>query len=157
MTGKQSLKDFAYFLYDRMLLPLRFNAKYYLKVYPHVVDKVISGRYRSAIEHYRVAGKQQSFCFASPNDKFWRPAKNLLYALYDKILLPLRFDKKYYLRAYPDVADGIAAGRYRSAIEHYRVVGRESLSTPTQVQPPSDIVALSMMFLSPSLSSIGQR
>ena len=69
---------------------------------------------------------------------------------------PLRFDKKYYLRAYPDVADGIAAGRYRSAIEHYRVAGRD-FPTATQVLSPSDTVASSMTFLSPSLSSIGQR
>ena len=124
-TGKQSLKEFIYFLYDKMLLPLRFDEKFYLRAYPHVADKIASGRYRSAIEHYRIAGRKQSFSYAGPYGKLARIAKDLVYFLYDKTLLPLRFDEKYYLRAYPHVADKIASGRYRSAIEHYRIAGRK--------------------------------
>ena len=63
-TGKQSLKEFIYFLYDKMLLPLRFDEKYYLRAYPHVADKIASGRYSSAIEHYRIAGRKQSFSYS---------------------------------------------------------------------------------------------
>ena len=63
-TGKQSLKEFIYFLYDKMLLPLRFDEKYYLRAYPHVADKIASGRYCSAIEHYRIAGRKQSFSYS---------------------------------------------------------------------------------------------
>ena len=124
-TGKQSLKEFIYFLYDKILLPLRFDEKYYLRAYPHVAEKIASGRYSSALEHYRNAGREQSFSYAGPGGKFWRLAKELMFFLYDKTLLPLRFDEKYYLRAYPHVADKIASGRYCSAIEHYRIAGRE--------------------------------
>jgi hypothetical protein len=120
----KSLKDIAYSLYDRTLLPLRFDEKYYLRAYPHVADKIASGRYRSAIEHYRIAGRKQSFSYAGRGGKFWRLAKELACLLYDRTLLSLWFDEKYYLRAYPHVVDKIASGRYRSAIEHYRIAGR---------------------------------
>ena len=63
-TGKQSLGDFIYFLYDRTLLPLRFDEKYYLRAYPQVADKIASGQYSSAIEHYRIAGRKLSFSYS---------------------------------------------------------------------------------------------
>ena len=107
------------------MLPIRFDEKFYLKTYPHVVDRIACGRYRSALEHYRFAGRKQSFCYGRVSSKLWRFAKELFYFLYDRTLLPLRFDEKYYLRAYPDVVDKLASGRYSSAIEHYRVAGRK--------------------------------
>ncbi|HEY5706506.1 MAG TPA: hypothetical protein VIS96_13120 [Terrimicrobiaceae bacterium] len=61
----------------------------------------------------------------APRDELRERAKEVMYFLYDKLLLPLRFDEKYYLKAYPEVADEIASGRYRSAIEHYRFAGRQ--------------------------------
>ena len=51
-------------IYDKTLLPLRFDEKYYLRAYPHVALKIASGRYSSAIEHYRFAGRKQSFSCA---------------------------------------------------------------------------------------------
>jgi hypothetical protein len=53
-----------YFLYDKLLLPLRFDDKYYLKAYPEVADEIASGLYRNAIEHYRMVGRQQSFSYS---------------------------------------------------------------------------------------------
>ena len=124
-TGKRSFSEFIYFLYDKTLLPLRFDEKYYLGTYPHVAEKIESGRYRNALEHYRIAGRKQSFSYAGPGGKYWRIAKDFTILLYDKTILPLRFDEKYYLRAYPHVALKIASGRYSSPIEHYRFAGRK--------------------------------
>ena len=75
-TGKQSLKEFIYFLYDKMLLPLRFDEKYYLRAYPHVADKIASGRYRSAIEHYRIAGRKLSFSYSGSRPRGAPPVVN---------------------------------------------------------------------------------
>ena len=82
-----------------------------------------------------------------------------MYFLYDKILLPLRFDDKYYLKAYPEVADEIASGRYRSAIEHYRMVGRQlsfsySGSSPVGLPPHivNDVPVAFFVFNRPALT-----
>ena len=34
------------------------------------------------------------------------------------------FDEAFYLQAYPDVAEALAAGRFRSGLDHFEQIGR---------------------------------
>jgi hypothetical protein len=65
------------------------------------VDRAIAaGKFKSAKEHYVVAGYYE-----------------------DRMPRPIRVDENWYLDAYPDVAQAIRAGAWRSAQEHFTAVG----------------------------------
>jgi glycosyltransferase involved in cell wall biosynthesis len=64
----------------------------------------------------------------------WR---SRLMGVYDRFVLPLRFDKQYYQMVHPAVAESLASGEFRDPMEHYLKVGRRlrlSYSGPRNVR-----------------------
>jgi len=80
------------------------------------------------------------------------------YAVYDRVVLPWRFKSEAYLEANPEASAEIASGKYRSARDHYRRIGRSqnldySGHDKECRQVPNDVPVALMLFNRPSLTA----
>jgi SAM-dependent methyltransferase len=86
-----------------------FDAAWYMAQYPDVAASVAAGEFRSAMDHFRTHGAAEGRQ-AAPVPMGRDEAEAV-------------FDSAFYLQTYPDVASGLADGRFTSPLAHFRAHG----------------------------------
>jgi len=123
ISARQHFLRYGFFQ-GRLPCKPKVDAEWYTKSYPDVARGIASRRIRSAEDHYIVFGFREG---RMPNKEMADYVNSLgLPGLTD-------VDAEWYKWQYTDVANAMAAGRIRSAEEHYAVFGFREGRMPNKV------------------------